>query len=229
MVNNMVSADTINTPKLSRDEMIEKNIGLVHSCAHKLASRGAEYDDLFQAGCVGLIKAVDAFNPDLGFCFSTYAVPVILGEIKRIFRDGGTVKVSRSLKELSLKINKQREIFSKKYSREPTISELAKLNDSDEETISEAICASMPAFSLTPQEETPTIEIPTKSPEDTLCDKIAIEQALHRLEEIEREIVVMRFFKYKTQTETAKVLGMTQVQVSRKEKKILEKLRRILQ
>lgn len=225
----MVSAETINTPELSRDEMIEKNIGLVHSCAHKLSYRGAEYDDLFQAGCVGLIKAVDAFNPDLGFCFSTYAVPVILGEMKRLFRDGGTVKVSRSLKELSLKVSKQREIFAKKYSREPTISELAKLTESDEETVSEAICASMPTVSLTPQEETPTIEIPTESPEESLCDRIAIEQALYRLEKTEREIVVLRFFKYKTQTETAELLGMTQVQVSRKEKKILEKLRKILQ
>lgn len=224
----MVS-ETINTPQLSRDEMIEKNIGLVHSCAHKLSYRGAEYDDLFQAGCVGLIKAVDAFKPDLGFCFSTYAVPVILGEMKRLFRDGGTVKVSRSLKELSLKITKQREIFSKKYSREPTISELAKLTESDEETVSEAICASLPTVSLTPQEEAPTIEIPTASPEETLCDKISIEQALHKLEEVEREIVVMRFFKYKTQTETAKVLGMTQVQISRREKKILQKLRHIME
>ncbi|MEG1993502.1 MAG: sigma-70 family RNA polymerase sigma factor, partial [Oscillospiraceae bacterium] len=174
------------------------------------------------------IKAVDAFDPTLGFCFSTYAVPVILGEMKRLFRDGGTVKVSRSLKELSMKITRQREMFAKKYSREPTVSELAKLTESDEEMVAEAICASLPTVSLTPQEETPTIEIPMESHEEALCDRIAIEQALYKLEKTEREIVVLRFFKYKTQTETAELLGMTQVQISRKEKKILEKLKNIL-
>ena len=109
----------------TRDEKIESNLGLVHSCAHKLRGRGVEYEDLFQAGCVGLIKAVDGFDEERGFSFSTYAVPVILGEMKRIFRDDGTVSVSRSLKEKGRKISYEKEVFIKQFNREPTVKEIA--------------------------------------------------------------------------------------------------------
>ncbi|MEG1429178.1 MAG: sigma-70 family RNA polymerase sigma factor, partial [Hydrogenoanaerobacterium sp.] len=112
---------------LSRAATIEKNLGLVHSCAHRFKGRGLEYDDLFQAGCMGLCKAVDAFDRNRGVMFSTYAVPVILGEMRRLFRDGGSVKVSRSLKELSLKATRTREIITAKTGHEPTIGELAVL------------------------------------------------------------------------------------------------------
>ena len=97
------------TDKTRRSEFIEQNLGLVHSCAGRFRGRGIEYDDLYSAGCMGLVKACDAFDPERGVCFSTYAVPVILGEIKKLFRDGGTVKVSRSLKELNLRVNAARE------------------------------------------------------------------------------------------------------------------------
>ena len=108
-----------------RSRMIEENIGLVHACAHRFKGKGLEYDDLFQAGCMGLVKATDAFDSERGVRFSTYAVPVILGEMRRLFRDGGTVKVSRSLKELSMKAARQRDQFAKEHGREPTVSELA--------------------------------------------------------------------------------------------------------
>ena len=116
----------------------EDNLGLVHLCANKFRGRGIEYDDLYSAGCIGLMKAVKAFDTDRGVKFSTYAIPVILGEIKRLFRDGGSVKVSRSLKELSLKLQKFREIFLKEKFHEPTIKELAEMAQVDEADAAEA-------------------------------------------------------------------------------------------
>ena len=104
---------------------VEQNLGLVHTCAKRFKGRGIEYDDLFQAGCVGLVKAADNFDVGRGFRFSTYAVPVILGEIKRLFRDGGAVKLSRGLKELSLRVSREAEAFQHRTGREPTVSELA--------------------------------------------------------------------------------------------------------
>ncbi|MBR6531790.1 MAG: sigma-70 family RNA polymerase sigma factor, partial [Clostridia bacterium] len=133
--------------KQKREKKIQENLGLVHSCAHKLTGRGVDYDDLFQAGCVGLIKAVDGFDETRGFSFSTYAVPVILGEMKRIFRDDGTVSVSRSLKEKGRKISFEREAFIRKHDREPTVSELAQLLGFDEYETVQAITASMPVIS----------------------------------------------------------------------------------
>ena len=111
--------------QMERAAVIESNMGLVHSCAHKFKGRGIEYDDLFQAGCMGLIKAADAFDTTRGVRFSTYAVPVILGEIRRLFRDGGSIKVSRSIKELAMKIFRLREEYTRQNSREPSLSEIA--------------------------------------------------------------------------------------------------------
>ena len=133
-----------------RAEFIEKNLGLVHSCAGRFKGRGIEYDDLFSAGCMGLVKAYDGFDGSRGLCFSTYAVPVILGEIKKLFRDGGTVKVSRSLKELSLKISAVRERCVKETGQEPTVSQLAERLDVTPEQVADAMSAAMPALSLTP-------------------------------------------------------------------------------
>lgn len=210
--------------KINRDEMIEKNIGLVHSCAHKFTGKGVDYDDLFQAGCVGLIKAVDKFNEELGFSFSTYAVPVILGEIKRIFRDGGTVSVSRSLKEKGRKIAIEREIFIKKFDREPTVGELSEMLGYDEFETAQAIAASMPVLSLTAgDDETDTqLDIPVANHEESVSTRLAVEQVINRLEENDRELINQRYFKGKTQTQTAQSLGITQVQVSRREKQILK-------
>lgn len=210
--------------KTDRDEMIEKNIGLVHSCAHRFTGKGVDYDDLFQAGCVGLIKAVDKFNSELGFSFSTYAVPVILGEIKRIFRDGGTVSVSRSLKEKGRKIAVEREKYIKKFDREPTVGELSEILGYDEFETAQAIAASMPVLSLTAgDDETDTqLDIPVPNHEESVSTRLAVEQVIDRLDENDRELITQRYFKGKTQTQTAQSLGMTQVQVSRREKQILK-------
>lgn len=217
----------MNTPHATREEMIEKNIGLVHSCAGKLKGRGMEYDDLFQAGCMGLVKAADAFDHDRGVRFSTYAVPVILGEMRRLFRDGGAVKVSRTLKELSLKIGRVRERFSVDKGREPTISEIARILDVDETQVVEAISASAPPISLTESDEEGggQIDVPVDSPEDMLADILSLKQVLGQLETNDRKLVFFRYFNNMTQTQTAERLGMTQVQVSRREKKILQNLR----
>lgn len=213
--------------KKSREEMISSNLGLVHSCAHRMTGRGVEYDDLFQAGCVGLIKAVDGFDETRGFSFSTYAVPVILGEIKRIFRDGGTVSVSRSIKERGRKIAFEREKFLKKFDREPTVKELADRLGFDEFETAQAISASMPVISLTQNsdETDEPFEIPVASPEEDISTAVALQQVMGELEERDRSIIRLRYFSGLTQTVTAQRLGMTQVQVSRREKTILRQMR----
>lgn len=213
--------------KCERDRFIETNLGLVHSLCKRFVGRGIEYDDLYQAGCMGLIKATDAFDEDRGLCFSTYAVPVILGEIKRLFRDGGAVKVSRSVKELGLKITYEKQKLEQKLCREPKISEIAEALGIGAEEVTEALCAAQPTVSLTYESEDGVCEIglPTVSTEDEISDKLLIDFAMDKLSDAERKIVELRYYKSFTQNKTAKLLNMTQVQVSRAEKKILAKLR----
>lgn len=216
-----------------KQALAKENLGLVHLCANRFRGRSIEYEELYSAGCVGLMKAINAFDPTLGYKFSTYAVPVILGEIKRLFRDGGTVKVSRSLKELSLRISRLRERFIKEYGREPTIDELCEMSEEPRERVVEALNVSMPPISLTAQSEESDnnqgeIDIPVDSPDDKIVMSLALRQALLQLEEKDRELIRLRYVKNKTQTQTASVLNMTQVQVSRREKKLLIKLRELL-
>ena len=217
---------------LKREEFISKNLGLVHACARRFVGKGIEYDDLYSAGCVGIVKAYDGFDASRGIQFSTYAVPVILGEVRRLFRDGGTVKVSRSLKELSIKILKKREELALKLGKDPTICDLAKSLDLTREQVTEAICAASPTVSLTSSyEEGSEKQIDVKCEENglKLIDKIAIKDAITKLNDKDRILIVMRYFLDKTQTETAKQLKMTQVQVSRREKKILGVLKECLE
>lgn len=218
------------SPETEKSIIVEQNMGLVHSCAHKFRGRGVEYDDLFQAGCIGLVKAAQAFDFDRGVRFSTYAVPVILGEIRRLFRDGGTVKVSRSLKEMALKVTRAREQLSSVSGREPTVSELAKYMQLDEQQVAEALGAAAPPVSLTETEEEGggQIDLPIDSPEDLLSDLISLRQVMQQLEEEDRRLIVLRYYAGKTQTQTARALGLTQVQVSRREKKILLSMRKKL-
>lgn len=215
---------------LSRDELITNNLGLVHACANKFRGRGVEYDDLYQAGCVGLIKAADNFDLTRGFAFSTYAVPVILGEIRRIFRDGGSVKIGRALKEKARKAIKEKEKLSIKLGREPTISEFALHIGVDIHEACELITVSMPTVSLTADSEdgNSQIDIPTPPPEDALSDRIALSQVLSTLDGNERKLIELRYFKGLTQMKTAEELNMSQVQVSRKEKALLLKMRKNL-
>ena len=211
----------------NRDRFIEDNLGLVHSCAGRFKGRGIEYEDLYAAGCMGLVKAYDAFDWQRGVCFSTYAVPVILGEIKKLFRDGGTVKVSRGLKELGLKVNAAQERMVKQTGISPTISQIAAELGVDEEQVSQAIHAGLPALSLTPvtDDEDHQLDVPVESPEDQLADCISLQTELMGLTEEDYQLIRLRFYKELTQSETAKILGTTQVQVSRRERKILASLR----
>ena len=215
---------------ISREEMINRNYGLVHACANKFRGRGVDYDDLFQAGCVGLIKAADNFDESRGFAFSTYAVPVILGEIKRIFRDGGSVKVGRALKEKSRKAMREREILSLKLGREPTITEFAEHIGTDIAEAAELITVSMPTVSLTADDDSgkSQIDVPTEPYEEELSDKIALAEVLKTLNDKDRELIELRYFKGLTQVKTAEKLGMSQVQVSRKEKALLLKMRKCM-
>ncbi len=205
-------------------------MGLVHSCAGKFKGKGIEYDDLFQAGCVGLVKAADGFEPERGFAFSTYAVPVILGEIRRIFRDGGTVKVGRMLKEKSRLAMLERERLIRINDREPTMSELAESLGLDLQETAHILNAAMPAFSLTPDDESRTsqFDIPVESHDSEISDSIALQQVMVTLPERDRRIIELRYFKGLTQSKTAEQLGMSQVQVSRREKAILLDLRQKL-
>lgn len=214
----------------NRDDFIADNLALVHSLCTRFRGRGVEYDDLYQAGCIGLIKAVDGFDSSRGLQFSTYAVPVILGEVRRIFRDGGAVKVSRSLKELQLKVARAQPKLEATLSRAPTVSELAEHLGVTAEEITEAATAAQPTLSLTYSGENgdEQIDIPVCDGSEGLENKILIDSALEQLDETERRIIEMRYYDYLTQSETAKRLCMTQVQISRAEKKILHKLRSVI-
>ena len=215
------------TDKTRRSAFIEQNLGLVHACAGRFRGRGIEYQYLYGAGGMGLVTATDGFDEGRGVCFSTYAVPVILGEIKKLFREGGTVKVSRSLKELGLRVNAAREHHRKLCGTEPTLSQLAEELGESVENITLAIQAAQPALSLTPEGENNDrqIDIPVESPEEELADKIGLAEVLESLPEEDRLLIRLRFYANRTQSETAKVLHTTQVQISRRERKILRKMR----
>ncbi len=216
--------------KQQREQFIESNLGLVHSCANRFRGKGIEYEEMFAAGCVGLIKAYDAFDTERGVQFSTYAVPVILGEIKKLFRDGGMVKVTRSVKELSLKVNYTRDILQKKLGQEPTLKQIAAELNIPVEDISQAISAATPPMSLTAafedEDGQSEFDIPIESSEEELTNMMGLKYAIKDLDTEERKIIFLRFFKNYTQAKTAELLGKTQVQISRKERKIILKLRK---
>lgn len=216
--------------KEKKDALVKENLGLVHACANKFRGRGSEYDDLFQAGCVGLCKAAANFDAKRGFAFSTYAVPVILGEIRRIFRDGGTVKVSRSLKEKARAALKAKQELENELAREPTISELAKKLGVEVSEAAELLTVSMPVISLTAQDEASSrqLDIPTEAPEEAISEKLALKKVVSLLEERDRKLIELRYFDGLTQVKTAARLGMSQVQVSRREKALLIKMRESL-
>ena len=216
--------------KENTDALVNENLGLVHACANRFRGRGAEYDDLFQAGCVGLCKAAANYHAERGFAFSTYAVPVILGEIRRIFRDGGTVKVSRSLKEKARAALKTKQELENELSREPTVSELAQRLGVEISEAAELLTVSMPVISLTAHDESFSrqLDIPTEAPQEAITEKLALKKVVSLLEERDRRLIELRYFKGLTQVKTAAELGMSQVQVSRREKALLIKMRESL-
>lgn len=203
----------------NRDKLIEDNLGLVHSCCKRFRGKGIEYEDLYMSGCLGLVKAVDNFDPDRGCRLSTYAVPMILGEIKRMFRESGTVKVSRSLRELYLKITKLTEQNS-----DITVASLAEELNVTEEKITEAINASKLPISLT-ADDSPQCEPSVASYEEEYTEKLSLRTALGELEPQDRQLIELRYFHRKTQSQTGKILNLTQVQVCRREKRILLSIR----
>ena len=214
----------------NRESLITENLKLVHSLCKRFIGKGIEYDDLFQSGCIGLIKAADGFDSSRGLMFSTYAVPVILGELKRLFRDGGAIKVSRHLRELNLKIGKASIELENKNGRQPSLFEISEFLGADYNEVVEAVCACRETVSLTVSndEEETQLDIAEESKEEHLNNKIMIDSAFSTLNEQEQTLIIYRYYNGLTQSETAKRLLMSQVQVSRIEKKILLKLRSVL-
>lgn len=212
---------------MTRDELILNNLGLVGSCASRFIGKGADYEDLYSAGCIGLIKAVDRFDESLGFAFSTYAVPSILGEIRRIFRDGGAVKISRSLKEKARILTSVKEQFRKENGVEPTISELAEIMEMNVEETAQLFCLSQPVISLTADDDSEKqIDIAGEDEYSPIDDRLSVRKIISELPQKDRALIKLRFFDGLTQSKTADILGISQVQVSRREKAILSDMRK---
>ena len=205
--------------------LVEDNLGLVGALARRFIGKGIEYEDLYSAGSLGLCKAAKRFDKTKGFAFSTYAVPVILGEIKALFRDGGAVKVSRSVKELSVKITKITATYSAEKGRSPTVSELSLVLNVSPEQITEALNAAQPTVSLTADDAENEFDIPTEDHSELVDLRLSLADAIKHLEENDRKLIILRYYGNKTQQETAKLLGISQVQVSRREKKALNCLK----
>ena len=203
---------------------MEENLGLVRLCAHRLERTGPEYDDLYQAGCLGLLQAAERFDPSRGFRFSTYAVPLILGEMRKLTREGTAVRVSRGLRELAGKARQAEEDLRRERGASPGVEEVAARLGVSPERAAQALGAGQGVLSLS-GEEGETLEIPVPAPEEDLTDRLALRSLLARLEPPDRELLRLRYFRGRTQTETGRALGMSQVQVSRREKKLLAQLR----
>ena len=221
--------------KLARDKILIENTGLIWSIVRRFLNRGHEGEDLFQIGCIGMLKAIDRFDTEFDVAFSTYAVPMIAGEIRRFIRDDGIVKISRKIKENQMKIIHQREIYINEKKQEPTIEELEKVCDLTKEEIVMAMDASRnvesidkemyskdSAYTLMDLAEDDT------NIEETVLNKIMVQQLMDMLESKERKIINLRYFKNKTQSQVAKEMGMTQVQVSRLEKNALKVMKNYL-
>ena len=220
--------------KASRDQILMENTGLIWSIVKRFLNRGYDEEELFQIGCIGMLKAIDRFNTEFNVAFSTYAVPMITGEIRRFLRDDGIIKISRTIKENQIKIISATEKFRSENQGEPTIEELAEICGLTKEEVVTAMEASRDVESIyretdngSGQKKTILDRIEdTKNPENIILNRIMIKQLLEALEEEERKIIILRYFQNKTQSEVAKVIGMSQVQVSRAEKKILNQMKK---
>ena len=211
--------------------MLEENSGLIWAVVRRYSGCGVETEDLYQLGCIGFIKAVKGFDLTYGTQFSTYAVPKIAGEIRRFIRDDGAVKVGRTMREKGYTVWTARERLTSQLGREPTVSELAEELGMTAEEIAAVELANVAPESL--QQETGdgmTLEssIDTEAPEDALVEKIALREAIAALPEREKTVILLRFFKHLTQQQVARVLGVSQVQVSRLERRSLATLRQLL-
>lgn len=211
------------------ERMMEENAGLIWSIVRRYYGRGVDPEDLYQLGCLGFLKAVRGFDPAYGCQFSTYAVPKISGEIRRFLRDDGPVKVSRGLKERALAIRLAKDRLSHTLGREPTLSELRQETGLEIEEIAAAEEANLPVASLHMEtgEDGFTLEtvLGTEGMEEDLVERLALRGAIETLADREKQVIFLRFYKSLTQDKTAKVLGVSQVQVSRIERKAVERLR----
>ena len=223
-----------NTEALNK--LIEANLPLVTSISKKFTNRGYEYEDIYQIGCMGLVKAIKNFDEKYNVKFSTYAVPMIIWEIKRFLRDDGMIKVSRNVKSLAKKLHFDKEALTKELNREPTVEELAQFSGMDKEEILFALesSASMQyLYEVIHQDDGSPVLLIDKLSENAIEDKnitekLALKEALRNLDTKSRQIIVLRYFKDKTQIQVAKMLGISQVQVSRIEKKVLQEMRKQL-
>lgn len=232
----IIHSDDLDRAKSAREEMINGNLRLVLSVVQRFSNRGENPDDLFQVGCIGLIKAIDNFNADKDVCFSTYGVPMIIGEMRRYMRDYNPIRVSRSLRDTAYHAMTVKEQLTSQNNREPTVEEIAKVLDIPKEnviialeSIVEPISIYEPVFS----DDNDTIYVIDQLSDfnntDAWINEIAFKQAVNALDKREKAIFAMRFFKGKTQTEVAEEIGISQAQVSRLEKNALSKIRREMQ
>lgn len=218
----------------AQDTLVKNNIGLVSAIVKKFLNRGYDYEDLFQIGCIGLIKAIKNFNPDFNVKFSTYAVPMIIGEIKRFIRDDGLIKVSRNVKETAKKIKQVKERLTKEYGRDVTIHEIAnELCITTEDVILglESLYTPGYLYEVIHQDDGSPVLLIDKLSEDKdsdldLVDKVALKDLINSLDPKGRQIIILRYFKDMTQSQISEILKISQVQVSRIEKKILNYLRK---
>lgn len=220
----------------SEEVLIKRNVGLISSIAKRFINRGYEFEDLFQIGSIGLIKAIKNFDPKFSVKFSTYAVPMIMGEIKRFIRDDGIIKVSRSMKDMAKKAKIVRERMSKEFGRDPTVNEVsAELGISPEDlaVVLDSMVSPEYLYDIIHQDDGSPVMLIDKLSEEKdidseITDRIALKEVLEKLDRKSRQIIILRYFKDKTQTEIASMLGISQVQVSRIEKKVLAKMKEIM-
>ena len=220
--------------KEAREQLVKENVGLVWCVVKRFYGRGAEPEDLFQIGSIGLLKAIDKFDLSYDVQFSTYAVPMISGEIRRFLRDDGLIKVSRSLKKLSYKCGKKKEELTERMGREPTMEELATSLGTEKEELVQAMEAATEVESIyrpIHQEGDSQLSILDRleeksRPEEHLLNRMMLSQILDGLDKEERQLIYLRYFQEKTQAAVGEILGISQVQVSRMEKKILERMRK---
>lgn len=221
---------------MARDTVVSSNMGLVWSVVRRFAGRGYELEDLAQIGCIGLIKAIDKFDVEYGVQFSTYAMPLITGEVKRFLRDDGMIKVSRTLKETALRVRLARERLGNEYGREPTIEEISReiaVTVEDIILAQESVCEVESLYKTIYQSDGNTTFLMDriesgKDEQEEITDKVALQELIESLGEKEQRLIRLRYFEDKTQTEIAGVLGISQVQVSRMEKRILLQMRKAL-
>lgn len=217
--------------KLALDELVETNLPLVAALSKKFMNRGYEYDDIFQIGSIGLVKAIKNFDLSFDVKFSTYAVPMIMGEIRRFLRDDSYIKVSRNVKLIAKKVYYAKEALSQKLEREPKIDELAEYMDLPKEDIifaMDAVIEPQYLYATIHQEDGAPIYLIDKisnEKNDCVIDKLSLKEALNKLDARSRQIIMLRYFKDVTQVNVAKMLGISQVQVSRIEKKVLKMMR----